>query len=50
MSSTASPTTVAIMVALAGTFAIVGYAFLWAVTSSRPVRPHIRVPGRAAFA
>ena len=48
MPSTASPTTVAVMVALVGTFAILAYAFLWAITSTRPVRARKQLSGRAA--
>lgn len=48
MPSTASPTTAAIMIGLAGTFAILAFAFLSAITSTRPVRARAHLTGRAA--
>jgi hypothetical protein len=48
MGTTASPATVALMIFLAGTFAIVACTYIWAVTTHRPVRAHARLTGRPA--
>lgn len=48
MGTDASAVTVAWMVLLAGTFAILSFTLMWAVTSVRPVRLRARITGRAA--
>lgn len=44
----ASAATVAWMVMLTGTFAILAFTVLWAVTSVRPARARVPLTGRAA--
>jgi len=47
MGNNASPSTVALMIFLAGTFAVVAYTLIWAVSTHRPARRHA-VTGRPA--
>lgn len=48
MGTTASSATIAVMVFLSGTFAILGYTLLWALTSHRPSRARAHMTGRSA--
>ena len=48
MSTEASASTIAWMVALAGTFACVAVVFLWAVTTAHPARRRAHLVGRPA--
>jgi hypothetical protein len=48
MGSNASPSTVALMIFLAGTFATVAYTLIWAVTTHRPARRRAHMTGRPA--
>jgi hypothetical protein len=48
VSTTANPETVAIMIGIVGTFAILAFTFLWAFNTQRPVRRRAHLTGRPA--